>query len=46
MTVEQINDDEFNQKVLEGSKDKPVLVDFWAESVSYTHLTLPTRLLV
>ena len=31
MTVEQINDDEFNQKVLEGSKDKPVLVDFWAE---------------
>ncbi len=26
MTVEQINDDEFNQKVLEGSKDKPVLV--------------------
>ena len=36
MTVEQINDDEFNQKVLEGSKDKPV-------SVSYTHLTLPTK---
>ncbi len=31
MIVEQINDDEFNQKVLEGSKDKPVLVDFWAE---------------
>ena len=31
MTVEQISDDEFNQKVLEGSKDKPVLVDFWAE---------------
>ena len=31
MTCEQRNDIEVNQKILEGSQEKPVLVDFWAE---------------
>lgn len=38
MTVEQINDDEFNQKVLEGSKDKPVLVAFGLSGVVHVRL--------
>ena len=39
-----ISDDTFDSEVLES--DKPVLIDFWAESVSYTHLTLPTTVSV
>ena len=31
MTVEQINDGNFQEKVMERSKNTPVLVDFWAE---------------
>ena len=31
MSVEQINDANFQEKVMEYSKNKPVLVDFWAE---------------
>ena len=31
MTVEQINDGNFQEKVMEHSKNTPVLVDFWAE---------------
>ena len=31
MSVEQINDSNFQEKVMEYSKNKPVLVDFWAE---------------
>lgn len=31
MSVEQINDGNFQEKVMEYSKNKPVLVDFWAE---------------
>ncbi len=31
MSVEQINDANFQEKVMESSKNKPVLVDFWAE---------------
>ena len=31
MSVEQINDANFQEKVMEHSKNKPVLVDFWAE---------------
>ena len=31
MTVEQINDGNFQEKVMEKSKNTPVLVDFWAE---------------
>ena len=41
--------DNFMTDVIEQSKETPVIVDFWApwcEPVSYTHLTLPTILLV
>ena len=31
MIVEQINDGNFQEKVMEHSKNTPVLVDFWAE---------------
>jgi thioredoxin 1 len=31
MLVEQINDGNFQEKVMEYSKNTPVLVDFWAE---------------
>ena len=31
MSVEQINDANFQEKVMEYSKNTPVLVDFWAE---------------
>ena len=31
MNVEQINDGNFQEKVMEHSKNTPVLVDFWAE---------------
>ena len=31
MSVEQINDANFQEKVMVSSKNKPVLVDFWAE---------------
>ena len=31
MSVEQINDSNFQEKVMEYSNNKPVLVDFWAE---------------
>ena len=38
--VKEVTTETFEKEVL--SSDVPVLVDFWAESVSYTHLTLPT----
>ena len=31
MSIEQIKDDDFQQSVIEGSNNQPVLVDFWAE---------------
>ena len=31
MVVEQIDDGNFQEKVMEYSKNTPVLVDFWAE---------------
>ena len=40
-----VNADTFMTDVIEASKEKPIIVDFWApwcEPVSYTHLTLPT----
>ncbi len=30
MTLKEAKDDDFDQKVVETSKEKPVLVDFWA----------------
>jgi len=27
----EVNDADFNEKVIEASKDKPIVVDFWAE---------------
>ena len=35
-----VTDATFEQETAEGL----VLIDFWATSVSYTHLTLPTKL--
>ncbi|MFP4116309.1 MAG: thioredoxin [Candidatus Aenigmatarchaeota archaeon] len=31
MTLKKAGDDDFDEKVIEASKEKPVLVDFWAE---------------
>jgi thioredoxin-like negative regulator of GroEL len=31
MTIEQIKDSDFQQSVIDGSKNQPVLIDFWAE---------------
>ena len=31
MAIEQIKDADFQQSVLENSKNQPVIVDFWAE---------------
>ena len=31
MAIEQIKDADFQQSVIDGSNNQPVLVDFWAE---------------
>ena len=31
MSIEKIKDDDFQQSVIDGSNNQPVLVDFWAE---------------
>ena len=43
-TIAHLTDATFDEAVK--SSEKPILVDFWAESVSYTHLTLPTKRIV
>jgi len=31
MTLKKAGDDDFDEKVIEASEDKPVIVDFWAD---------------
>ena len=38
--MDAVSQDNFEAEVIR--EPGKVLVDFWAESVSYTHLTLPT----